>query len=396
MARQKIVAQKFGGTSVGTGEGRQRVIGHIKRTIDGGFRPAVVVSAMGRRGDPYATDTLLDLLSAEGTPVSGRDYDFIFQAGEIISVAMLTHLLKLNGIPAVGLTGPQAGIQTNGRHKRAEIVRIDTTRLLRHIAQGEVPVITGGQGVSSDGDVNILGRGGSDTSGVALGVALGAEKVEVYSDVPGIAMADPRVVPGARFLDVISYAKIQEMGRYGSKVIHPQAVLAGQRGGLPIACRSTFDDGPGTLITDTKEEQPLAGICSLGPVDLVVLEEALLSATELEDLYEQLGVVALRDADDREVALAVEPGSRGELEETLRAKELAPVRVVTDRSLVSAVGEPGFVQDILPRVESILAEQGCAVCLREIAGLRSTIAVAASESSRLVQTLYESLVTPAN
>lgn len=396
MAQQKIVAQKFGGTSVATDESRQRVIGHIKRAIDDGFRPVVVASAMGRRGDPYATDTLLDLLSAEGTPVSGRDYDFIFQAGEIISVAVMTHLLKLNGIPAVGLTGAQAGIQTNGRHKRAEIVRIDTTRVLRHIAQGEVPVVTGGQGVSSDGDVNILGRGGSDTSGVALGVALGAEKAEVYSDVPGIAMADPRVVPGARFLNVISYAKIHEMGRYGSKVIHPKAVAVGQRGGIPIACRSTFDDGPGTLITDTKEEQPLAGICSLGPVDLLVLEEALVSDTELEDLYERLGVVAIRDADAREVALAVEPGSRGELEETLCTKELAPMRVASDRSLLSIVGDAGFIQESMPQVESILARQSCEVCFRDKAELRSTVAVPASESSRLVQTLYESLVVRAS
>jgi aspartokinase len=396
MAQQRIIAQKFGGTSVATGERRQRVIGHIRRALDEGFRPTVVVSAMGRRGDPYATDTLLDLLAAEGTPVSGRDYDFIFQAGEIISVALMTHLLKLNGIPAVGLTGSHAGIQTNGRYKRAEIVNIDTTRLLHHIAQGEVPVVTGGQGVSTDGDVNILGRGGSDTSGVAVGVALGAERVEVYSDVPGIAMADPRVVPGARFLDVISYAKIHEMGRYGAKVIHPRAVLVAQKGGTPIACRSTFEDGPGTLITDTEVEQPLVGICSVGPVDVLVLDEDLVSDAELEDLYERLGVVAIKDGTARKVVLAVEPGWRGELEETLSAKELPPVRALSDRSLVSLVGATGFIEESLPRVESILATQDVEVCFRERAELRSTFAVPSSESSRVVQTLYESLVAQAN
>jgi len=396
VAQQRIIAQKFGGTSVATGERRQRVIGHIKRAIDEGFRPAVVVSAMGRRGDPYATDTLLDLLAAEGTPLSGRDYDFIFQAGEIVSVALMAHLLRLNGIPAAGLTGAQAGIQTNGRHKRAEIVNIDTTRLLHHIAQGEVPVVTGGQGVSTDGDVNILGRGGSDTSGVAVGVALGAEKVEVYSDVPGIAMADPRVVPGVRFLDVISYAKIYEMGRYGAKVIHPRAVRVGQEGGTPIACRSTFEDGPGTLITDTEDEQPLVGICALGPVDLLILDEELVSDADLEGLYERLGVMALRDQTARQVVLAVEPGWRRELEETLSAKELPPEGALSDRSLVSLVGAAGFIEESFPRVEAILAKQGVEVCFGERAERRSTFAVHASESSGAVQTLYESLVVQAN
>jgi len=133
MAKQKIIIQKFGGTSVATARRRQLVVRHIKRALDEDFRVVVVVSAMGRRGDPYATDTLLDLLKAEGEPINERDYDFIFQSGEIISVALMSHILKLNGILSVGLTGAQAGIQTNGYYRRAEISNINTKSLLCHI-----------------------------------------------------------------------------------------------------------------------------------------------------------------------------------------------------------------------------------------------------------------------
>jgi len=392
MAKQKIIAQKFGGTSVANAERRQQALGHIKRALGQGFRVVVNVSAMGRRGDPYATDTLLDLLKAEGTPISGRDYDFIFQAGEIISVAAMTHLLKLNGIPAVGLTGAQAGIQTNGHYRRAKIVKIDTERLLRHIEQGEVPVVTGGQGVSKEGDLNILGRGASDTSGVALGVALGAQKVEIYTDVPGVAIADPRVVPRARFLEVISYSRMYEMGYYGAKVVHPGAVLLGQEGGTPIVCRSTFADGPGTLITETEDEPPLVGIPSLGPIELLILGERSIDDADIQELYERLGVVAIRDEASGELVLAVDPGWRQELEENLSKKGVRPLEALSDRSLVSLIGATEFIEQSFPRVESILAELDIGISFRERADIRSTFAVSHAQSSRLVSALYDAFV----
>jgi aspartate kinase len=392
MAKQEIIAQKFGGTSVATAERRQRVLGHIKRALDDGFRVAVVVSAMGRRGDPYATDTLLDLLRVEGTPIAGRDYDFIFQAGEIISVAMMTHLLKLNGIPAVGLTGAQAGVQTDGYYRRARIVNIDTSRLRRHIKGGEVPVVTGGQGVSEEGDLNILGRGASDSSGVALGVALGAQKVEIYTDVPGVAVADPRVVPGARFLEVISYDKMYEMGCYGARVMHPGAVLIGQEGGVPIVCRSTFDDSPGTLITETQDEPQLVGIPSLGPVELLVVAGESIDDVTSRELYERLGVLTMRDEASGRLVLAVAPQWRQELEETLSQESIQPVEAFSGRSLISMIGSSQFIERSFPRVESVLAELGVEAFFREKAECRSTFAVSHAESSRLVLALYESFV----
>lgn len=392
MAKQKIIAQKFGGTSVATAERRQQALGHIKSTLNEGFQVAVMVSAMGRLGDPYATDTLLDLLKAEGTPISGRDYDFIFQAGEIISVAVITHLLKLNGIPAVGLTGAQAGIQTDGYYRRAKIVKIDTERLRRHIEQGEVPVVTGGQGVSKEGDINILGRGASDTSGVALGVALGAQKVEIYTDVPGVAIADPRVVTGARFLELISYGKMYEMGFYGAKVIHPGAVLLGKEGGIPVVCRSTFDDGPGTLITETEDEPPLVGIPSLGPVELLILSEGSIDDADIQEVYERLGVVAMRDEASGRLVLAISSDWRKELEETLSVKRVQPLEALSDQSLVSLIGTTEFIAQSFSRIESILEELDMRASFWERAEIRSTFALPHAQSSYLISALYEAFV----
>lgn len=391
---KKIVAQKFGGTSVATAESRQLVVNHIRRAISDGYSPVVVVSAMGRRGAPYATDTLLDFIHAQGEPVAGRDEDLIFHCGEIISVAVVSHLLKLSGLPALGLTGGQAQIYTDGRYRRGKIVRLDPSRLLRHVENGEIPVVTGGQGVTAEeGEVNILGRGASDTSGVAVGVAVGAEKVEIYTDVPGVAIADPRVVPGARFLEVIGYRKMYEIGVYGAKVMHPGAVLVGQQGNIPIVCRSTFVDGPGTLITETQDEPPLVGIPSMGPVDLFTLSAgSLKDAREKEELYVRFGAVAIKDEKDEKTIVAVAPGWREELADSLVSKGIHPEKVVSDKSLVSLVGALEFIAQSFSRVELKLAELGVKDFIREKAEIRSTFVVPYSQASRLVETLYAEFV----
>ena len=183
MNQAPILVQKFGGTSVSTAERRLQAVEHVRRARAEGYRVAIVVSAMGRRGDPYATDTLLDLLRCDGLPVDGRDYDLIFGCGEIVSAVMMAHLLKREGIPAAGLTGGQAGIYTDGNYCEAEIVEIDPARIRHYLDEGAVPVIAGCQGiVPHTGDVTTLGRGGSDTSSVAVGVALGAALVEIYQN----------------------------------------------------------------------------------------------------------------------------------------------------------------------------------------------------------------------
>jgi uridylate kinase len=227
---------------------------------------------MGRRGDPYATDTLLDLLRKDGGPVDPRDYDLIFACGEAISVAVMAQTLRRQGIPAIALTSVQARIYTDGNHLEAEVTNIETSRLRSLLAAGEVPVITGGQGVAPDTlDFATLGRGGSDTSGVAVGVFLGAEKVEIFTDVEGVLLIDPRLVPGAPMLRRISYASMYELARFGAKVVHPRAIMTGWRGHVPIVVRSTFSTDPGTLIGDVADEQPVVGIAALPPMRTVAL-----------------------------------------------------------------------------------------------------------------------------
>ncbi|GAB4404704.1 MAG: hypothetical protein Kow00123_16600 [Anaerolineales bacterium] len=386
----KIVAQKFGGTSVATPESRQRVVAHITRTLDEGYRPVVVVSAMGRRGAPYATDTLLDLIHAQGEPVDGRDEDLIFHCGEVISVAIMSHLLKLAGVRSVGLTGWQARIYTDGHWRRAKIVRIDPSRILRHVEQGEVPVIAGGQGATPDeGEITILGRGASDTSGVAVGVAVGAEKVEIYSDVPGVAIADPRVIPAARYLRCIRYRSMYEIGIYGARVMHPGAVLIAQQGGTPIVARSTFSDSPGTLIGDVEDEARLVGIPILAGVDLLTVPGGTRWNITREALFDRFAAVGMRGAEGDALVVAVAPNWRAEVEESLRAEGLGVSRVVSDASLVSLVGEPGFIAESFARAHAVAGELGIPVLFAEQAEIRSTFAVPSGEASRLATAFYE-------
>lgn len=386
----KIVAQKFGGTSVATPESRQRVVGHIKRALEEGYRPVVVVSAMGRRGAPYATDTLLDLIHAQGEPVDGRDEDLIFHCGEVISVAILSHLLKLAGLRSVSLTGWQARVYTDGRWRRAKIVRIDPSRILRHVERGEVPVIAGGQGATADeGEITILGRGASDTSGVAIGVAVGAEKVEIYSDVPGVAIADPRVIPQARYLRSISYRKMYEVGIFGARVMHPGAVLIGQRGNTPIVARSTFSDGPGTVIGDVQDESPLVGIPILGGVELLRVPGGALWSVTPEELFDRFAAVRMQDAASGALVVAVSPAWRGDVEQSLATEGLSVHQVGRDVGLVSLVGEPGFVAEAFPKALSLAGQLNIPVAFAEQADIRSTFAVPNGETARLAAAFYD-------
>ena len=391
MAKKEIITKKFGGTSVATASSRQLVVNHIKRSIDEGFEVAVVVSAIGRRGDPYATDTLLDLLKKEGGTVSDRNHDFIFQTGEIISVALMSHILNLNGIPSIGLTGAQAGIQTNGRYRRGKITKIDTKRIRHHINNGVVPIVTGGQGISNEGEINILGRGSSDTSGVALGAALKSKKIEIYTDVPGIAIADPRIIPQTTFLEKISYEKLYLLGMYGAKVVHPRAVSIGKENDIPIVCRSTFDNHPGTLITKTEDEFPLVGITRLGPVSLVLIEKLSLNEKYIQELYDYLGVIALKDEYLGKIFLAVKQDWVHELKNYLSNNGINFQESLQDRSLVSLIGTSEFIDRSFSRVESCFEEKRIDF-LREKSKIRSTFAVPNNESTNLIVSLYKTLV----
>ncbi len=243
-----IIVMKFGGTSVRNEESRVNAIKQIRKHAESGKQVVVVVSAMGRKGEPYATDTLISLLKDVGEPVNPAELDSVMSLGETLSSAYFTHLLSQNGLPAAAFTGQQAGILTNDNPGNAEILEINPVRIRATLNAGKIAVVAGFQGATSSGDVRTLGRGGSDTSAVTLGSALNAERVEIYSDVDGIANCDPHQIPEASIMDAVSARQVLSMANEGSKVLHPRAVQASLKTQTPIVARNTFSAASGTTI----------------------------------------------------------------------------------------------------------------------------------------------------
>ncbi|HWP96173.1 MAG TPA: aspartate kinase [Syntrophomonadaceae bacterium] len=246
----RIIVQKFGGTSLATPEARQRVCNIISTTIEAGFHPVVVVSAIGREKDPYSTDALINLLKGVNPHPSPREMDLLLSCGELISGVLLSEQLCAQGLEAACLSGERAGIVTDGRHNRAHILYVNPKRIQALLDKGIIPVVAGFQGVGEDGELTTLGRGGSDTTASALGVALQAEVIDIFTDVEGIMTADPRIVEDAQLMDAITYNEICQLAREGAKVIHPRAVEIAMQAGIPLRVRSTFIESTGTLVTN--------------------------------------------------------------------------------------------------------------------------------------------------
>jgi len=291
-SNDSIIVMKFGGTSVQTEQSRRHVIKHIRRNVESGKKVVAVVSAMGRKGDPYATDTLISLLKDVGEPVNPAELDSVMSIGERLSSAYFSHLLTMNGMPAAAFTGGQAGILTDDNPGDAEILEINTSRILKALSEGKITVVAGFQGVTSEGDVRTLGRGGSDTSAVALGSSLGAEVVEIYSDVDGIANCDPRQIPEAEFIDSVSVTQILSMADEGSKVIHPRAVKASLKTKTEIVVRNTFNEKSGTIIFHNAPDQQSDQVALAHRDELALIEfdkktDALKTVPELIQLDDQ-------------------------------------------------------------------------------------------------------------
>ena len=283
---------KFGGTSVQTEESRKQVVKHIRRNVELEKKVVVVVSAIGRKGDPYATDTLISLLKDVGEPVNPEELDSIMSIGERLSSAYFSHLLTMSGMPAVAFTGGQAGILTDDNPGNAEILEINTFRILNTLNEGKIAVVAGFQGITSEGDVRTLGRGGSDTSAVALGSSMDAEVVEIYSDVDGIANCDPRQIPEAIFMESVSVNQILSMADEGSKVIHPRAVKASLKTKTKIVVRNTFNEHSGTIIFHNTPDQQSDQVALAHRDELFLIEfdkktDALKTIQELIRLDDQ-------------------------------------------------------------------------------------------------------------
>jgi aspartate kinase len=247
-----IVIQKYGGSSVATAEHIRAVAERVGRARELGTDLVVVVSAMGK-----TTDRLLRLAGKVSLDPSPREIDQLLATGEEQSVALLAMALHDRGVAAASLTGPQAGMTVTGRYGSGVISEIRPERIHKLLKEGQVVIVAGFQGMNALGDVITLGRGGSDTTAVALAAALEAERCEIYTDVDGVYTADPRLVEGARRIPVISPEEMAEMSWRGAKVMHPRAVELGALYGVEIHVRSSFDEGPGTLIAGGKDLESL-------------------------------------------------------------------------------------------------------------------------------------------
>jgi aspartate kinase len=258
-----IIVQKYGGTSVGTTERIQAVADRVVRAKEDGFDVLVVVSAMGLQ-----TDELLGMARSITELPEPRELDMLLTSGERIAMALLAIAINARGCRAASYTGSQAGIITDTQHGAAKIVEVRPKRILESIGRGNVVILAGFQGLSTSYDITTLGRGGSDTTAVAMAAALGAEVCEIYTDVDGVYTADPRLVSGARRLELVSYEEMLELASSGAKVLMSRAVEYARRHGVRVHVRSSFSDEPGTWIQEVDED---------------AMEQVLISGVALED-----------------------------------------------------------------------------------------------------------------
>lgn len=281
---------KFGGTSVATPEARLASAMRVVSAKEQGFSPVVVVSAIGRKGQPYATDTLMQMLRDIDSQVEpdARESDMLIACGEILSSVIFAHLLKTLGHPAQSFRGGQAGIRTDGVYGNARIVSVHPVSILRSIERGYIPVLCGFQGVYVPGDggpggeLTTLGRGGSDTTASAIGAAMKAEAVEIFTDVDGVKTADPDAVNHAPTLRKVTYDEVAEIAHLGAKVVHPRAAEIAMNYDIPLWVKNTFSDDEGTEIVrrDVFPGRRLTGVTHTGK--LVYLQFDFASAADAD------------------------------------------------------------------------------------------------------------------
>lgn len=334
-----LIVQKYGGSSVATAERILSVARRIVATKDAGNSVVVVVSAMGK-----TTDELIRLSQQVAPEPDERELDLLLSTGETVSCTLMAMALRGMGHQAVSLTAGQVGIHTDSLYGRARIKSVDSTRLRRELDAGKIVIVAGFQGITDEFDVTTLGRGGSDTTAVAIAVALKADRCDIFTDVDGVYTADPRLVPQASKLDEISYQDMLEMAQLGSKVMHPRSVELGEAYGVPIMVRSSFNDEPGTLIHEVSRMETrsrvrgIAHDLNVGKIALVgVPDRPGLAASVFQPLAEA-GIsvdvivqnVTVEGATDLSFTVA-----RGDLPKAMRIIEPVAQRITAKQLLSS-------------------------------------------------------------
>jgi len=311
-----VVVQKYGGTSVGTTSKICAIADRIASSLNDSSRLVVVLSAMGK-----TTDDLVALANEVTQNPQGREMDLLLSSGEQVSVSLLGLALQGRGIQAISLTASQCGIRTDSAFNIARIESIETGRIVQEMAAGRVVIVTGFQGLSREQEVTTLGRGGSDITGAALAVALGAKVCEIYTDVTGVFSADPSVVPNAKMWNEISYEEAIEMASSGAKVLHPRAAEVCMGYNVPIHVRSSFANGDGTWIRGVSE---------------MVMEQPAVVGVSSD---KKVAKVTLLNVPDR-------PGLAAEVFEDLASKDIS-VRLIIQSASSEGLGRITFVLDEL-------------------------------------------------
>ncbi len=417
-----LIVQKYGGTSVGTVERIQAVAQRVQATVNQGHGVVVVVSAMGK-----TTDSLVQLAHEITANPSRREMDMLLSTGEQVSIALLSMALQAIGQPAISMTGAQVGIITEAIHSRARILQIATDRIERHLKDGKVVVIAGFQGISNTEELEIttLGRGGSDTSAVALAAALQADCCEIYTDVPGILTTDPRLVSEARLMTEITCDEMLELASLGAKVLHPRAVEIARNYGVTLVVRSSWTDDPGTrVLAPAYQPRRIEGLEIVHPVDCVEYDRdqariALLRVPDRPGVAARLfGEIACQNLDVDLIIQSIHEGNTNDIAFTviqaslLRAEAVAAALVpalggvttgeqscdvMIDRAIAKVsiagagmIGRPGIAAQMF----ATLAAAGINIQMISTSEVKVSCVVAATDCDRAVAVLCEAFEVP--
>lgn len=401
---KKIIVQKFGGTSVADTDKIKNVAKTVIREKNNGNDVVVVVSAMG-----HTTDHLVKMAYDINATPSSREMDMLLSTGECVSIALLTMAIQAQGYKAVSFNATQIGILTENVHSKARIIDIKTDKLKKNLNEGNIIVVAGFQGVTEDGEITTLGRGGSDTSAVALAAALNAERCDIYTDVEGVYTTDPRVVPNASKLDIVSYEEMLELAHAGANVLHPRSVETAKQYSVPLRVRSSFNlDNMGTLIVGVDEmeiNKPVTGVAADSSQVRVVVCEVPDTPGEAATLFSSLAEknvsvdmiiqsYARKTSKTNDIAFTISkedlPKALEVLEDVKRKLRAADVQIDENISKVSIIGagmidRPGIASTMF----ETLANAGINIKMISTSEIKISCLINKEDANAAVKALHE-------
>ena len=401
---KRIIVQKFGGTSVADTEKIKNVAKIVIKEKNNGNDVVVVVSAMG-----HTTDYLVKMAKDISKIPSEREMDMLLSTGEGVSIALLAMAIQAQGYDAVSFNAMQVGIMTENVHTKARIIKIETEKLKKNLNEGKIIVVAGFQGVTDNGEITTLGRGGSDTSAVALAAALNAERCDIYTDVEGVYTTDPRVVPTASRLKTISYEEMLELAHAGANVLHPRSVETAKLNNVPLRVRSSFKtDDLGTLILGVEKmeiDRPVTGVASdLSQTRIVVCDVPdipgqaanIFSKLAQENISVDMIIqsYARKVSNTNDIAFTVDSNDTDKtvttlesLRDTIKCGEIQVDKEIAKVSIVGAgmIDRPGIASAMF----ETLAKQGVNIKMISTSEIKISCLVDKADANRSVKALHE-------